>query len=135
MKTFLALALMAALACGLVSCTDAGADPAEVVLSWTAPDPRDADGDSLCVQYEMRYTTGDSTTPIDDWTLVDPGLMPAPLPAGSLETYAVIGMQSDTRYFFRVRTADKKGLWSGWSNVALKYTTDTSPPTVIIDLR
>lgn len=109
-------------------------------LTWTAPGD---DGNvGTATTYEMRWSTvrpdttsasamngwWDSATPVTN--------MPRPESAGETQEVDVPGsFTTGTSYYFVIRTADEVPNWSGWSNVAVKFTADTIAPAPIIDLR
>lgn len=111
-------------------------------LTWTAPGD---DGNvGTASSYEMRWsaTKPDSTsgTAMNSWwasATVVPN-MPSPLIAGSTQTVNVApasGFLSGTTYYFVIRASDEVPNVSAYSNVASKFTPDTTPPGRIIDLR
>ncbi len=86
-----------------------------MALVWTAPgdDAHEGTADS----YDIRY----SQNPIinDEWDLatsIDPNLIPTPRPAGSIETIVILGLESNTKYHFALKTSDEEGNESALSN-------------------
>ncbi|MEE9442357.1 MAG: fibronectin type III domain-containing protein [candidate division Zixibacteria bacterium] len=102
-----------------------------VVLTWTAPGD---DGNSgTASQYDIRY----SLSPITDanWdAATQVAGEPSPQAAGTGESSTVTGLNSDTQYYFAIKTADEVPNWSGLSNVATATTPDITPPASIMDL-
>ena len=92
----------------------ASSDALSASLTWTAVG--DANGNANS-SYEIRYSTG--TISEANWasaTLV-PNVL-APLPAGTAETYTVIGLQPQTTYTFALKVKDEANNVSAISNVA-----------------
>ena len=87
---------------------------ASVTLRWTAP------GDDGMVGRAKAYLLRYSTAPMTDANFANATpitTVPAPMPAGSLETFQVTGLTSNTAYYFALKTVDDAGNWSGLSNV------------------
>lgn len=102
-----------------------------VVLNWTAPG--DDDNSGTASEYDIRY----STAPITDANFSSATQVsgePNPQSAGSSETFTVTGLDSDTEYYFAIKTADEVPNWSGLSNVVNATTPDITPPAAIMDL-
>lgn len=101
-------------------------------LNWTSPGDDGSTG--TAAQYDIRYST--ATITAANWssaTLVTGE--PAPLVAGSAQTFTVTGLTSSTTYYFALMTADEVPNWSGLSNVASGATsTETTPPSAIANL-
>lgn len=134
MRKFVLALMLITVVMSIAGCASVRAEPAEVNLTLTAPDPHDF-GYTSCAAYDVRYTT-DSTLPIDQWTVIPVNLLPHPSPAGTIEYFTIVGLESDTQYFFVAKAVDNHGNWAlFWSNIAPKVTTDTQPPNQIIDLR
>jgi len=86
-----------------------------ITLTWTAPGD---DGNvSSASQYDVRYSSQNITEA--SW---DPATQcagePYPQPAGSSESFVVIGLSPETTYHFALKTADEVPNWSGLSNIA-----------------
>ncbi|TMQ58786.1 MAG: hypothetical protein E6K75_04970 [Candidatus Eisenbacteria bacterium] len=107
---------------GLLAPAAAHADA--VALNWTAPGD---DGDvGRARSYEMRYSENPvaAADTVAWWVAATTvGAMPAPLPAGSHETFVVVGLASGKTYYFVIRASDEVPNVSGFSNVAVKQTT------------
>ncbi|MFA6391718.1 MAG: fibronectin type III domain-containing protein [Patescibacteria group bacterium] len=91
-----------------------------VTINWTAPGDDSFSG--TAVGYDIRY----STQSINDsnWTAASVvSDVPAPLTAGSAESFVVMGLAPNTTYYFAIKTVDNEGLWSALSNIA-SHTTD-----------
>jgi hypothetical protein len=123
------LAVCAMFLSPLVHSTDNG----KVTLQWTAPgDPCD-DTLAQAAEYDIRYST--MTLTEQNWTLAPMcSNVLVPGPVGSEETYTVVGLKSNTLYYFAVKSADSSGNWSAISNVVSKRTGDLEPPISITDL-
>jgi subtilisin family serine protease/PKD repeat protein len=93
----------------------ASVDVRTLTLRWTAPSDQGTTG--RAVRYDMRY----SSSPIDasnfGSALVVSGL-PAPKPAGAMETFTVAGLVPSTVYYFALKAYDAANNLSGLSNVA-----------------
>ncbi|MFH1701776.1 MAG: fibronectin type III domain-containing protein [Candidatus Zixiibacteriota bacterium] len=101
------------------------------LLTWTAPGD---DGNSgTATQYDIRYSLSVITDVNWDAATQVTG-EPLPQVSGSSESYTVTGLNSDTQYYFAIKTADEVPNWSGLSNVATGTTIDITPPASIIDL-
>jgi len=103
-----------------------------VRLNWVAPGD---DGNSgTAAQYDIRY----STSPINnetDWNnAVQVSGEPAPLAAGTAQSFTVTGLDVETGYYFAVKTADEVPNWSDISNVVNMATIDDVPPAPVNDL-
>jgi hypothetical protein len=100
-------------------------------LTWTAPGDDSTSGTAS--QYDIRY----SSSPITDanWAAATQVTgEPAPLVAGTQQTFTVTGLQSGRTYYFAMKTADEVPNWSGLSNVPSGATSDIVPPAAISDL-
>lgn len=85
-----------------------------VVVTWTAPG--DNGGRGRAAQYDLRYSISNITE--QQWsraTRVES--VPAPALAAQEETVTVNGLQTVTRYYFALKTADEVPNWSPLSNV------------------
>ncbi|MCK4302224.1 MAG: fibronectin type III domain-containing protein, partial [candidate division Zixibacteria bacterium] len=103
-----------------------------VTLTWTAPGD---DGDiGTANVYDVRYSTSPITEAGWDAATQATG-EPAPQAAGAQETFAVGGLQSETTYYFAVKTADEVPNWSALSNVVSAIIPDQTPPDAIANLQ
>ena len=100
-----------------------------VSLTWTAPGDDWSTGSAA--SYELRY----SETPVAGadtagwWaSAASIGTMPAPLRAGSRESFIVVGLAPATTYYFGIRSRDEVPNVSGYSNVAVKQTVPLATP-------
>jgi chitodextrinase len=101
------------------------------LLSWTAP------GDSGSVgtasSYDIRY----STSIIDNNTKFNAATQaigePSPQPAGSLESFLVTGLVSETTYYFAIKASDEVPNVSALSN-SPSFTTPGIPPAAVSNL-
>jgi len=107
------------------------ADPASVVMTWTAPGD---DGNiGTASQYDIRYST--SPINIDNWDdAIQVQDEPTPQVSGSPEILTITDLEPNTTYYFAIKTADEVLNWSEISNIASITTDDTVPPSTIMDL-
>jgi CARDB/Carboxypeptidase regulatory-like domain len=85
-----------------------------VSLSWTAPGD-DGSGGGPAAQYDIRY----SNRPIDNnnWaSALQVDNEPGPGSPATSQTMFIPALQTGTRWYFAMRTADEAGNWSGVSN-------------------
>lgn len=103
-----------------------------VSLSWSATG---ADGTAgTASAYDLRYATAPITE--SNWSSATSlaGLT-IPQPSGSLESYDISGLVSNTTYYFAIKAADELNQWSVLSNVATAKTlSNTTTSTDITDL-
>jgi len=86
-----------------------------VTLHWAAPGSNDNVGTAS--QYDIRYSTSPITEASwDSATQCTGG--PAPQPAGSSESFNVVGLSPVTMHYFALKAADNVPNWSELSNVA-----------------
>ncbi|MCK5237566.1 MAG: Ig-like domain-containing protein, partial [Deltaproteobacteria bacterium] len=104
-----------------------------VSLSWTAPGDDGAVGTATL--YDVRYSTGTVST--GSWAGDSQATgEPAPLLAGSTESFTVTGLTCGTTYTFGLKTEDDGSNSSGLSNVITQATQDCSsgfPPNGIFN--
>lgn len=110
-----------ALLAGLLTPPPARAD--SVALTWTAPG--DDGNTGRAATYQMRYSenpvvAADTAAWWASATSV--GTMPAPLIAGSHESFIVVGLASGKTFYFAIRALDEVPNPSGFSNIAVKQT-------------
>lgn len=89
--------------------------PVSVTLSWTAPGDDGQAG--MPFSYDVRY----ATEPITEatWGTASVANVPiAPGTAGTLEEMTIWPLQSETVYYFALKTTDERENTSGLSNVA-----------------
>jgi hypothetical protein len=105
-----------------------------VALVWTAPGDDGALGTAS--KYDIRWSKSLITE--DNWTeavCVDTACVPVPKPAGRIETIVLRGLDSGSRYYFALKTADEANNLSGLSNCATERTLDEAfPPSDVTDL-
>ncbi len=95
------------------------ATPNSVTLSWTAVGDDGLAGTATV--YDIRYATSAiNETSFESATVVSG--TPPPLPAGSAEAFAVVGLEPSTEYYFAIKVGDDAGNWSGLSNVIIRST-------------
>lgn len=98
-------------------------DTTTVTLHWTAPGDDGAVGQATA--YDVRY----STSPITGGNFSSASQVSgvsSPKTAGGAEAKIVTGLQSNTTYYFAVKTVDDNGNWSAISNV-VSHTTGCNP--------
>lgn len=96
-----------------------GVSQTEVSLQWTAPGSSGMSGQAAA--YDLRY----ATTPIDDENFAEAirlAEVPAPAMAGTVETFTVTGLETETTYWFAVRSSDFFANDSALSNLATATT-------------
>ena len=94
-----------------------------VTLTWTAPGDDGTVG--IASQYDVRY----SMSPINEanWGSAQQAAGEgAPLPAGSVETFTVANLLSDSTYYLAIKTADEVPNWSPLSNVVSASTSQNN---------
>jgi len=93
--------------------------PTTISLAWSAPGD-DADL-GQATEYDLRYSTSVITD--GNWNAATRVTdMPAPLSAGSPESFTVTGLIPGTLYYFAIKTADEVPNWSEVSNVVSQST-------------
>jgi chitodextrinase len=102
-----------------------------VRLNWIAPGD---DGNTGTANlYDIRYSTSPITAA--NWnTAISVTGEPAPLVAGTSQSYTVSGLNIETTYYFAIKTVDEASNWSGLSNVISVTTIDDIPPAPVTDL-
>jgi hypothetical protein len=86
-----------------------------ITLSWTAPGD---DGDEgRATSYQLKWSGALISSANFDAATTVPAV-PAPAPAGTVETFTVAGLDSTLSYFFAIRSRDGDGLYSAVSNNA-----------------
>lgn len=116
----------APLALTVPSLTDTSA-----TLAWTAVGDDSLSGTATL--YDIRY----STSPITAANFASATAVngePAPLAAGTPQSFTVTGLSRQVTYYFAAKVADEAGNWSAMSNVPTVTTPDTKPPAAISDL-
>ncbi|MDD5342579.1 MAG: fibronectin type III domain-containing protein [Patescibacteria group bacterium] len=100
-------------------------------LSWTAPGD---DGDTgTAATYDVRYST--STITEGNWSsATQVSGEPVPSIAGSSESMTVSGLNSNTTYYFALKTSDEAPNVSGISNVPSLATLDITAPAAVSNL-
>ena len=124
----------------------AGTGDNYLTLTWTAPGDDGNDPGTYAASYDLRY----STEPIDavTWSSATQyANTPVPSVQGTAEMAVVDGLQSNTTYYFALRTSDeipnvsglsnvptgKTGLLYGWNMVSCPLVTGDSPSTAFGD--
>lgn len=114
---------------GLYSCYPT---QSTLALVWVAPGD---DGDKgQAAAYEIRHAGRMITEDNWAWTEVVTGI-PAPQPAGKLETFVVKGLNSGADHYFAIKTYDEVPNESALSNCASGLTvSESTPPADVQDL-
>lgn len=96
-----------------------------VTMAWTAPGDDSLSG--IAASYDMRY----AIVPLSELTFATgtkvTGL-PVPGAPGTLQTVAIPNLQSNTTYYFAIKTTDERGNWSGISNIAVRTSGTAAAP-------
>lgn len=96
-----------------------------VILSWTAVGDDGLSGQAS--HYDVRYSASPITE--SNWSIATPAAgEPKPSPSGAEETFAVTGLDEQTKYYFALKVRDNVGNISGLSNLA---SATTSKSTVV----
>ncbi len=94
-----------------------------VKLSWNAPH-EDADSGNAAWLYEMRYSTDLPRDMNDWWAQASPvSGLPVPAQPGKRDMVTIDSLESNTTYFFILRSKDAAGNWSDYSQAAATRTT------------
>ena len=103
-----------------------------IALVWFAPGDDGSSGQAA--SYDIRYSQDQISEQNWDSATRVTGV-PAPKPAGQLETVIVKGLPSNTQIYFALKTCDEVPNESGLSNNAIQTTLqEHSPPAPINDL-
>ncbi len=106
-----------------------------LLLTWTAPGDDSTEGTAS--RYEILQYEGNDIDCGYVW-ITEIDSVPQPLPAGSVESLVVFGLDADSTYYYSLRAADEDSNWSGYSNLAMGHTTsgvDSIPPAPVTNLR
>lgn len=110
-------------------------DGNSVQLQWTAPGDDGNIGEAD--YYDLRYALYPITE--ENWEeAVQVSGEPVPISAGTVQSMIITGLNTDTTYYFALKSVDKASNISGLSNIVEARTTvveDTIPPAGIFDLR
>lgn len=104
-----------------------------IQLSWTVPGDNGNVGQASV--YDIRYAAAEITT--DNWdSATQAEGEPTPLYPGDTQTYTVKTLDSNTTYYFAVKTGDESSNWSVISNPATATTgeVDRVAPAAVGDL-
>ena len=130
MKKIVIIALMILFGFSIKSCADTNLT---VILNWTAVG--DDGNTGTCSFYDVRYST-DSLTLVEWLGAVQVDGEPLPQISGTPEQFSfiIIGVESETKYYFAVKAGDEVPNWSGISSIPSLLTKDNMPPAVILNL-
>ncbi len=115
--------------------------PGSVLVQWTAPGNNGdsggpATGYQLCYSKEENDVFNAFCSPAGTGTLLSPGSLPIPGPPGTTETFAVTGLDPETRYYIAVKTVDGAANLSEISTPPGFYIdTPGTPPAAVTDFR
>ncbi len=84
----------------------------EIRLAWTAP----SDSGSSCAEYDLRQSPN-VITGANFEVAMRISHTQHPMGAGGSEEVSLTGLETDTRYFFALKTRDENDNWSALSNV------------------
>ena len=102
-----------------------------VALNWSATGDDSLTG--TATSYDIRYSSAPIT--LANWNAASQATgEPAPVAAGTAQTYTVRSLTREATYYFAVRAADDVGNVSGLSNVPSVTTPDTKAPSSILNL-
>ncbi|MFH1423817.1 MAG: fibronectin type III domain-containing protein [Candidatus Nealsonbacteria bacterium] len=103
-----------------------------VRLNWVSPG--DDGGTGIANSYDIRYSTGLITEA--NWAAATQvSGEPAPLIAGTSQSYVAVGLSASTLYYFAIKTLDEVPNTSAISNIPSATTLappDITPPTITI---
>ena len=100
-------------------------------LRWTAPG--DDGGTGTAASYDVRYSTSAITSA--NWgSAVQATGEPAPVAAGTQQTFTITGLNPSRTYYVAIRATDDASNLSALSNVPSGTTLDTIPPAPVRDL-
>jgi len=93
-----------------------------VTLIWTAP----GDGDlaESAASYDLRCSTK-MITSYNFLAATEAPAMPLPAIPGTIQSYSFDGLESQTTYYFAIKSSDQVGNWSAMSNVIMRESLDT----------
>ena len=106
-----------------------------ITVSWTAPGDDGSTGTATI--YDLRYSTSNITNDTDFNNATQVSGEPTPSIVGSSENKIVAGLDSNTLYYFAIKTSDEVPNTSTLSNVFSLSTTatpDITAPATISDL-
>jgi fibronectin type III domain protein len=102
-----------------------------ITVRWNAPGDDGTTG--TATSYDIRYSTTAITS--SNWaTATQATGEPAPLVAGTQQTFTVSGLSGSRTYYIAIKATDDAGNISALSNVLSATTSDTVPPAAVRDL-
>lgn len=102
-----------------------------IAVRWTAPGDDGSTG--TAARYEIRYSTSAITAANWGSATLASGV-PAPVAAGTAQTYTLGGLAGSRTYYIAMKAFDEVGNTSALSNVVNGTTTDVVPPAAVRDL-
>jgi len=105
-----------------------------MTLTWTAPGNDGNIGNITNGQYYLKYSTNNviSGDVISWWNNAENEIKwSANITPGSDEIKTVTGLNSSTKYYFSIKTADESQNWSECSNILFSETLTTPIPTFL----
>lgn len=115
----------------ITTLTITGATGTTLALRWTATGDDGTTG--TATSYDIRYSTTAITSANWNSATTVTG-EPAPLAAGTQQTYTITGLTPSRTYYVAIRATDNGGNLSALSNVPSGSTLDTLPPAPVRDL-
>lgn len=107
----------------------AGTDSTTVRLTWKAPGNDGLSGTAAA--YDVRYSLDSLATESDFDSATAAAGEPLPAVRGTAQRFDVTGLESGTRYYFVLKTADASQNWSPLSNTAAATTPSGNIPPVL----
>jgi len=104
-----------------------------LTLQWTAPGNDGMSGQASV--YDLRQSTS-AITAANFASATAVTSVPAPVAAGSLQTFVLLGLTTGQKYYFALKTQDAAGNWSAISNLpsATTVVVDHTRPAAVVDL-
>ncbi|MBN1622311.1 MAG: discoidin domain-containing protein [Endomicrobiales bacterium] len=108
---------------------ETGSGEGQIRLDWTSPGDDGSSGEILGGSYNIRYSTYPTFS-----SYLNINLSTSCSP-GEAHSHILTGLDGGVTFYFKIRTEDDMGLWSGLSEPATAWAmTDATPPAVITDL-
>jgi hypothetical protein len=108
-----------------------GSTESSLTLRWTTTGDDSLTG--TATSYDVRYSTSPITTA--NWaSATQASGEPAPLVAGSTQTWTMSGLTRQTTYYVAIKVIDDAGNASALSNSLSGTTPDLTPPAAVRDL-
>jgi len=87
-----------------------------IILEWTSAGDNGVVGNIYAGKYSLQYSQTDTFTNFTEiaWS--------TSIASGNIESKDISGLNANTTYYFRLKTADLNGNWANWSPVAVAHT-------------